>query len=74
MDRFEDGGLMIEESNEQEASAFCDQCGLEKATHVHSVEDGDPIAVCDLCCDLCCDCCTEAYRLSKASYRIETLG
>jgi hypothetical protein len=55
---------MIANNEEQEALSLCDLCGSEEATHVHSVEDGDPIAVCDLCCDRNCDYFTEAYRNS----------
>lgn len=52
---------MSEASEEQEASSLCDLCGSEEATHVHSVDDGDPIAVCDHCCDRNCDYYSDAY-------------
>ncbi len=49
------------EENDLEAPTICNECGTEEATHVHSVEDGDPIAICDQCCDRTCDYSTEAY-------------
>jgi hypothetical protein len=53
---------MVGESNEQEALALCDKCGLEEATHDHTVDDGgDRIAVCEHCCQKNCDYVTQCY-------------
>ena len=72
MDRFEASGLVTSPSEEQEATSLCKICELEEATHVHSVEDGDPIAVCDQCCDRNCDYLTQAYwNRPEALFRIE---
>ena len=45
----------------QEATCLCDLCKSEDATHIHSVDGGDPIAVCDHCCDRNCDQFNKAY-------------
>lgn len=64
---------MNAENEEQEASSLCELCESEEATHVHSVEDGDPIAVCDHCCDRNCDFFNQAYwNRPKALSRIES--
>ncbi len=64
---------MIADNEEQETSSLCEFCETEEATHVHSVEDGEPIAVCDLCCDRCCDYFSDAYRPSVGPSQIESI-